>query len=161
MNIFHRKAIELKYKGYTYREISKAIGGKITEKSLRSYFTEGGLLHFDYCEYEAEQNKWGLDEARKEYKRLGATVPKQLRSLYKVAWKNHQYDLCLKILQEMNGQAGMVVVRKTESKDVSENKGLTNEQFNAECKRRGIDPATGLRLRVREDAAFVQPQASN
>lgn len=161
MTLLHRKAIELKYKGYTYREISQALGGKISENTLKMYFAEDGMLFLDYIEYEAEQNKWGIENAQKEFKRLGSSVPRRMQSLYKLALKKGNYDLCFKIMADMADRAGMVVVKKTESKDTSEPKGFTHEQFVAECKRRGVDPDSGFRLPVRDDAAHVQPQAAN
>lgn len=57
MNKLHQQAIELKYDGLTYKEISGSLGGKLSENTLKSYFAVQGQLYDSYLEYESIQNR--------------------------------------------------------------------------------------------------------
>lgn len=154
MNKFHKKAIELKYKGNTYREISKALGKRITELTLKDYFRVDGLLYVHYLEYEARMNEWTEEESRKEYKRLASFTSKMQMTVLKQAVKAKDWRLANDIIKDINDRAGLVVVRKTELDiETSVKKVETYEQFTAELKRLGIDSETGLRVETSKMAA--------
>lgn len=152
MTIYHKKAIELKYRGYTYREISKHLNGKLSEDALKRCFQMDGSLYFDYLEYEAQQNKWTDENSRQDYKRLAAHTSKIQQSLLKQAIKSGDYRLAWDIIKDINDRAGLVVVRKSEvNVETKEAKPIDNyEQFAKELRRLGIDPGTGLRVAAPE-----------
>lgn len=57
MNKLRQQAIELKYEGMTYEEISTTLTGKLSINTLKSYFAVKGQLYDSYLEYESIQNK--------------------------------------------------------------------------------------------------------
>lgn len=148
MTIYHRKAIELKYAGCTYREISKSLGGKLTETSLKKYFEVGGTLYLPYLEHEARMNAWTEENSRQDYKKLASYTSKVEKSLLKTAMRKGDYRLAFDILKDINDRAGLVVIRQTQV-NIDENKSKainTYEHFLSELKRSGIDAGTGLRV---------------
>lgn len=147
MTIYHQKAIELKYKGNTYAEISKALGGKISEGTLKQYFMVDGLLYLPYAEYESRLNGWTEEHARKEYKRLAGHMSKVKLALLQKAIKIGDLRLAYDIARDVEDRSGLVVVKKTEVKDEREKGELTNEQLAEQLHGMGIDSRTGLSLR--------------
>lgn len=143
MTQYHQKAIELKYSGHTYKEIEKALGGKMTDSTLKNYFAEDGMLFVPYLAYEAKQNKWAEEHSRQEHKRLSAFTAKIRSTILKQALKSKDFRLVLDIVKDIDDRAGNVVVRKTEVKE--ERKPIeTYEEYVAECTRLGVDPRTGF-----------------
>lgn len=148
MNNYHRKAIELKYKGYTHVEISKAIGGKLTPGTLDHHFASDGMLYLPYLEYSARQGKFIEDQVRDEFKEQARYASKIMRTLLQAALKAKDYRAALEIIKEQLDRAGVVTVKKSQV-NVTDNKDKeisTYEQYTKELERMGIDPGTGLRL---------------
>lgn len=67
---YHKKALELKYKGVLYQDIAEtltenfqknAVNRKFTNQTLKNWFREGGPLYEAYRLYEAE-----MDEIHRE-----------------------------------------------------------------------------------------------
>lgn len=148
MTIYQQRAIELKYKGYTYREISKSMDGKISESMLAKYFKVDGKLYLPYLEYEARMNNWNEETAKTQYKSMLGWTWKMQQQLLKQAFKVKDYRLVRDIINDINDRAGFVVVRKSQVnvKDDREDKLETYEQFTEILRERGIDPRTGLRM---------------
>ena len=147
MNAYHKKAIELKYAGNTYDEISRALGRKFSVNTLKHHFALDGLLYLPYLEYEARQNGWNEETAKKEYKRLAGHMSKVKLSLLKRAIDTGDLRLAYDIARDVEDRAGLVVVRKTEVKDERPKGELTNEQLADQLRGMGIDPRTGLSVR--------------
>lgn len=145
---YHQKAIELKYKGHTYREISKAIGGRISEGVLRKYFTIDGKLYIPYLTFEAAQNSFREEDIRTQFKRQAQRVYRIWDSLIQKALEAGDYQLAFNITKEQLDRAGIVTVRKAEVNVEQKNTTVieTHEQYLSELERLGIDPETGLRV---------------
>lgn len=62
-NAKEQQAIELKYEGVTYQEISKKIDQPFP--TIRDWFMTKGKLKEAYDEYEREQNNFRVEEAKK------------------------------------------------------------------------------------------------
>lgn len=147
MKIYHEKAIDLKYQGYTYKYISKAINYKISEPVLRRYFSIEGMLYVPYLEYEARQNHWNEQNAKNEYMRMAAYTAKIIKDILKQALVRHDLRLALSIVKYIDDMAGIGITREKIKEE--RNRFETYEDFLAECKRVGIDPKTGFRLQVK------------
>lgn len=151
MTPYERKAIELKYEGHTYRQISQAIGGKLSEGSLKNLFMVDGRLYLPYLQFEAERNKMMEQEARQAFKKDLNFAAKIMRTILQQALKRKDFKLALETIKEQMDRAGFVVTRKTEIETTNKGKRIENyEQFCAELQAMGIDPTTGLRTRKAE-----------
>lgn len=148
MTIYHQKAIELKYAGKTYREISKAINLKISEGVLQKYFMTDGMLYIPYLQYEARMNDFNEKTARSTYKKMTGWTARVQQQLLKLAINRGDYRLAWDIIKDINDRAGLVVVRKSEVNvdDRATKEVDTYDKFTAELRRLGIDPGTGLRM---------------
>lgn len=147
MTRYHQKAIELKYAGQTYKEIEKALGGKLTAGTLADYFATDGMLYIPYLEYEARQNKFIEEEVRKDFRVQAQYASKIMRSILQQALKAGDYVAALQIVKEQLDRAGIVTIKKSEVNVKDEpQKEMTYEQYVAELTRLGIDPRTGFRL---------------
>lgn len=147
MNIFHQKAIVLKYHGNSYKEISKAIGGKLSEGVLRRYFSYDGMLHIPYLEFEAKQNQWSEEDARQEIKRMATYAAKIMKILLRKSLETHNWRLAFDILKDILDRAGITAIRTTVARRQEESDNVeTYEDYLAECAKMGIDPKTGHRI---------------
>lgn len=152
MKELEQKAIQLRYEGATYKEISKALGGRFSEGTLRHLFASDGLWYMDYLTYEAERNKFNEEEVRSKYKKMLGWTWKIQQELLQHAIKDKDYRLAWNIIQDINDRAGLVVVRKSEVNVKDEPaRPISNKEFFAELARLGIDSRTGLRLGIAED----------
>lgn len=147
MTIYDLKAIELRYQGQTYRQISKALGGKISEGVLRKLFMVDGRLYLPYLEYEAKMNNSNEEEARSRYKKMLGWSWKMQQDLLKKAIKAGDFRLAFDIIKDMNDRGGLVVIRKSEVNVTEQDaRPISRTQFFEELTRMGIDPRTGLRV---------------
>jgi len=147
MNQWDRKCIELKYKGYTYPEIVKAIGKKYSEGHIKKLFMMDGRLYLPYLQYEAEMSGFSIETAKKEYKRLAPLMSKVKLSLLQSAIKDGDKRLAWDIAKDMEDRSGMVVVKKVEHEKDDEDKQVTDQELYDLLTRNGLDPKTGLRVR--------------
>ena len=85
MNSIHNQAIKLKYSGFSYKQISIKLKGKLFESTLKEYFSLDGLLYVPYLEFETKQNEWNLENTRSEFKKLAIKSSKALQDLLKKA----------------------------------------------------------------------------
>lgn len=148
MNLYHQKAIELKYQGMTYPEISVAMGGKIKVNQLKHLFEHGGYLFLDYLKYEAQMNKVRAKSVHEAFEKDCLIAAAIMRSLLQKALKEGNIKMAFEILKEQMDRSGFVVVRNVSlaTKAGEGRKPQTYEEFKAECARQGIDYNTGLRL---------------
>lgn len=148
MTIYEKKAIELRYRGETYRNISKALGGKVSDGVLRQWFATDGKLYIPYLEYCSQNDAFVESQVRQEYKNFARQSMRLMRMLLGEALKIKDFKLALEIIKDINDRAGVVVVRKTEVNLEDKRTETINsyEQFVSELKRLGIDPRTGLRV---------------
>lgn len=149
MNRLYQKAIELRYQHVKYEDISKALGGKIKTERLRHLFEEGGILYFDYLQYEAKMNRVANEAMADEFAKDSVVAAEIMRGLLQKAIKRGDIKTAFEILKEQMDRSGFVVIRKTKLDTTTrERKPQTYEEFRAECERQGIDPDTGLRRRT-------------
>ena len=149
LNQYEQKALELKYRGSTYREISKAIGGKLTEKTLETYFSVEGKLWLPYQEYCASLNAFSEDEIRKDFKRGAQYAYKIKQIILQKALAKGDYVLANRVASDILDRAGLVIVRKAEinvDNKIQETPIETYEQYASKLRGIGIDPRTGFRL---------------
>lgn len=78
---YHKRALEMKYKGVSYREIAEKLNERYSKKSkrvfseqtIKDWFKEGGTLFEDYRKYESE-----IDEIEREnliiIKKMGVRI---------------------------------------------------------------------------------------
>jgi|SRR5581483_3561340 len=147
MNVYHKKAIELRYKGYTTKEIEKALGGKLTKGTLDNYFAYDGKLYLPFLDFQARQDKFIEEDVRSEFKSQAKYAPKIMNTILQQALKAHDYIAALHIVKEQLDRAGLVTIKKSEVnvKD-DQQKEMTYELYLKECARLGIDPRSGLRI---------------
>lgn len=152
MNLYHHKAIELKYQGYNYREISKTIGGKISEGGLRNYFAVDGKLYMAYLEYEAEQTGFRDEETRNEFRRQASYAGKVMQSILERSLRRGNDKLAFEILKEQLDRAGIVVVKQSLEKEIIREDGssdphsMTDEELKKALEKEGVCYYTGLSL---------------
>lgn len=144
----HNKAIELKFKGYTYSQISKQLDGKISEGVLKNHFSLNGLLYEAYLDFITRRNEIIDQEVRAEYKRMAGYSVKIIKALLQNALKEHNWRLAFDIQKDILDRAGITAYEKTriETRQEAPTRFMTREDLNAELIRQGIDPATGLRI---------------
>lgn len=149
LNKYEKKAIELRYNGYTYGEIEKALGYKIPKGTLQNWFMNGGRLYASYLQYIQQIDQITTDEVVKEFRRDSAHAPTMFRSLYQLAVKAKDYTLAYRIVCEQLDRAGIVTVHKVETKQTykAPEKQLTMEQLYEQLRQQGIDPLTGIAVK--------------
>lgn len=140
MNKLHQQAIELKYEGKTYQEISDLLDGKFTLGTLKKYFAYDGVLHLPYLEYEAEHNQWNEQEIRKEFQRMTMYSAKIMKDLLQGSLVSHDFRLTLKILKEIMDRAGITVQRMSEAQMEEEAMDTSEEAIDQRLREAGIDP---------------------
>ncbi len=148
MNLYHQKAIELKYQGLTYAEISETIGGKIKAERLRHLFANDGTLHLEYLRYESKMNAFKEDETKESFKHDLTIAPTLMRGMLQRALKRHDDRLAFQILREQMDRAGFVVTRSVavDRHKEDQRKPQSYEEFCETCRLQEIDPNTGCRV---------------
>lgn len=147
MTIYERKAIELRYRGYTYPQIHKAVGGKISVSGLKKKFATDGNLFIPFMEYIAKQEDYIEDKVRAEFKDQAKYASRIQRSLLQKALKKGDIALANTIVKDMLDRAGVVVVRKAQvNVEDSRERPMTNDEYLEQLRGLGIDPRTGFRL---------------
>lgn len=147
MNIYEKKAIELRYMGYTYPKIAEAIGNKISISTLRQWFMMGGRLYHDYLSYQDQQDKFTEEDVRSQFKKAARHGVKVMETILQKALAKGDYKLALEVVKEQMDRGGVVTVRQSKVNIEDERKTkLTDEQYLQELQRLGIDRTTGLRL---------------
>ena len=149
MNSIHNQAIKLKYSGFSYKQISIKLKGKLFESTLKEYFSLDGLLYVPYLEFETKQNEWNLENTRSEFKKLAIKSSKALQDLLKKAMDKNDLRLAFDIVKEINSIAGLTALNKQEIQDKNNKKETitTYEELRAELIKSGIDPDTGFRIK--------------
>lgn len=148
---YHYLAIELKYEGKTYEEISRALKGAIEPRSIANWFNKDGLLYLDYLEYAERKNRERQAESASIFSKEVANASKVIINALTHAVKNKNDDKAVEYAKEILDRAGLVVVRRSEIKSESKpSEPMTYEEFIAECERQGIDPSSGVRKTAAE-----------
>lgn len=146
MTIYHDKAIQLKYEGYTYAEISKMLGGKISVNTLEHLFMRDGVLYIPYQEYRAKMEKWSEDKAREDLKREASYGGQILKEILAQAMAVGNLELALATVKTILGLAGIVEEKRL--KVIEEKHYDSTDELIQELKANGIDPLTGLTERA-------------
>lgn len=151
----HLTAIQMKYKGSTYKEIAEAL--KLSESHIKLWFSKNGVLDIAYKDYADEQNDLILSSARNM---LTSQVPLALRVLLnalteELLWIEKQkkanegkndfrpdYDKAVELAEKIADRGGMSVIRKSESKVISED---TYDGLIEKLKQRGLRQSDGHR----------------
>lgn len=148
LNKNHHLAIELKYEGLSYEDIAKELKGKFSVNTLKMYFASDGVLYDAYLDYESKQNQARRDSVQGIFDKHVVTAAQVLVDAMLNAKKSsRKKQEAIGYAEKILDRAGIVVSRKVQIKDDREEK-LSDEEFNRELKRQGIDPATGLALRT-------------
>lgn len=149
MKSIYNEAIRLKYSGFSYKQISIKLKGKLSENTLKEYFSLDGLLYVPYLEFETKQNEWNLENTRNEFKKLATKSSKALQDLLKKAMDKNDLRLAFDIVKEINSIAGLTALNKQEIQDKNNKKETitTYEEFRAELIKSDIDPDTGFRIK--------------
>jgi len=147
MNNLHRKAIELKYQGKSYTQISNELSNELTEGTLKQYFSEEGLLFVPYHEYETAQNKELSIETTTSLKRLAVRASKALGEALETAIENNDVRTLLKI-------AELVLPKNKDTNTEDNTKGtgnaiqnLSTEEFDSMLVKEDFDPATNQSIK--------------
>jgi hypothetical protein len=149
MNQLHQLAIELKYEGKVYEEISQALNNKLTAGTLKKYFSEGGLLQVPYLEYQELQTKLRHKEARNLFKSHVSKAAKVITDTLDNAIHNGDNKLAVQAAEKVLDRAGFIIPTKIDSEttDARDPKDMTQEELHAYVKEttvgRGKDPVTG------------------
>ena len=145
MNNLHQKAIELKYAGKTYSEISLMLEGQLTEGTLKQYFSEEGLLFIPYAEFELELNKRRLEESTNLFQKNATKASQALIDGLDRAVLAKNDKLIINYATVILDRAGLIVERDRRSKKEETSRFETYEEFVEFCNRNNLDPNTGLR----------------
>ncbi len=126
MNNLYQSAIELRYEGLTYREISEKLGNGLSELTLRHYFARDGQLHDTYEEYEDDQNKLRCKEAKTLLRRETIHAARALINTLNRAEEKEDYALILKVAAMILDRSGLRIPKDelggTEPGDYAEQK---------------------------------------
>lgn len=146
--MYHQKAIELRYKGYSYNAIEEALGFKFSISTLQKYFMFGGMLHVPYLQFCQKMDQLTIDDVRKELKRDAAYAPKLIRGILQKALKQGNLELAYKIITDYLDRTGVPIVKaiQKEEKPAEPAKHLTKEELHERIRESGTDPLTGLPL---------------
>jgi len=146
MNSLHQKAIELKYEGNTYQEISSILGGEFTEGTLKQYFSENGILYLSYIAYAESMSEKALRESIALLRKTSEKASYALVNGLERAISNQDDTLILKYSTLILDRSGLGldnlerILKKEESRRFK-----TYEEYAVYCNQVGIDPSTGLR----------------
>lgn len=151
MNQAYLRMIELKYLGKASQEVANIINRefdkKYTAHAIRQKFQMDGTLYLAYQEYAAKQEEFVEEDIRKRYLAMANWGDKVMRSLVQKAIKKGDLATALRVLQDINDRAGLVVIRKSQINIKEEKRGnLSDAEFSKELTRFGIDPRTGVRV---------------
>ena len=84
---YHYEAIELRYQGMTYEEISVALGTKYNKefqnKRLRAWFASKGILERMYMDFAKKENDRRRQVVLEEIKKITSKIPKGYADLIK------------------------------------------------------------------------------
>lgn len=85
LGAYHRRAIELRYEGHTFKEISGMLAVELRKgvhpDTVRKWFARGGFLNEDYLEYARQENDHRRQLMREELKKLVVKIPTKLGSI--------------------------------------------------------------------------------
>lgn len=147
LNKNHQLAIELKYEGFSYEQISEKMGGKFTTGTLGQYFHKDGILYIPYLQYEAEQNKKRMEDGRTL---LQKEVPKAIKVLID-ALSNSQFmgkdDRSVELAEKILDRAGLTVIQRARIDKNNNPKELSDDELSRTLGGSGLDPQTGLTVR--------------
>ena len=150
MNKYHQLAIELKYGGMNYKQISKKLDGKFTSGTLKKYFSRNGKLYNKYINYADGQNEIRRQETSILIRKATTEAAQAILTTLREALKGNDSRIVLKSAQMILDRAGMPTPRWT-SKDVVKEKGrkvLSDEEYESQLRAQGLDPRTGRRIGV-------------
>ena len=108
MTLLKTKLIELKFEGYTYRQISEAVGGRPSEGYIKRLFARDGTLYIPYLEFQQTMSKRMLKESRKKFQKKLAIIPPLLDDMLQACLKEHKDRRALRIACEIADRAGAV-----------------------------------------------------
>lgn len=146
MNKYEQMAIEMKYEGKTYQEISDALKKAIPAGTIANWFMETGRLYIEYLKYETYQNKKRSEACINIFKKEAENASKVIIQALANALKKQDYDKAVEYAEKILDRGGNVIVKKTEDAPVDPStRKLTDEQLIHEIARAGIDPSTGAR----------------
>jgi hypothetical protein len=81
----HYRAVELRYEGKSFREISFILGLEFKkapdQETIRLWFTRTGLLHKEYLAYARAENDQRRQLMREELKKLVVKIPGKLAAI--------------------------------------------------------------------------------
>lgn len=146
MNRFQQKAIEMKYEGYTYQEIARAMGGLVSRHTIEMWFRHDGILYIPYQHYVVKMQQIGEKEAREKIKKSGYAGADVLDELLTQAMQSGDLQLAFQIVVKQLAISGIVEEKKL--RVIEEKHYDTTDELIAELKAQGIDPLTGLTERA-------------
>lgn len=165
MELTEQKAIELKYQGYSYRQIADEL--KIDKSTVDHWFAVDGKLYFSYLEYAAKQNQVREEQGTNMLKgKIEEMITVLLNTVAlllnkaKEAVSNKKIDEAIKYYKEASvyaekilDRAGMTVINRSEIKTHAATKQLSDAELRARLLKLGINPETGLPVRTTEAQA--------
>lgn len=147
MNKLHRLAIELKYKGSTYEEISKLLGGKFSPGTLKMYFANEGMLNFPYLEYEDSQNRMREGEGRNILKKEVIVAVKVIVNAMYKAVRDNDLDRAVKFAEIILDRAGLTTPKASVEVRPLHTTIITDAELDEILRKEGLDPRTGLPIK--------------
>lgn len=111
---YHYRAIELRYEGNTFKDISGTIGMEfrkgIHPDTIRKWFARGGLLAEQYLDYARQENDQRRQLMREELKKLTGRIPQKIEKLLDRLDERDQPDMVvvqtIKLLVDILGLSG-------------------------------------------------------
>lgn len=125
LQAYHRRAIELRYEGQTYKEICGHLGvefkiGKHPD-TIKRWFGKDGLLAQHYADYAKDENDHRRQVMRTELKKLVGKVPIVLQGLIERTDKTGQPDaVALMAIRTLTEILGITADDEKETQDVLE-----------------------------------------
>lgn len=141
MNQFHQLAIELRYEGKTYEDISKALEGNLAVGTLKQYFAEDGLLDYEYHRYAEQQSKarrdLGLDILKSQVKKAATVIVEALNK----ALEQGDYTKAVKYAEIILDRVGILGVEAPKDQITDGKiKMMSNDEFRDYLIENGINP---------------------
>src|SRR3990167_7175049 len=85
LQVYHFRAVELRYEGKTYHEIMGEIAVQyrkgVQSDTIRKWFGRGGLLEVEYMAYARVENDRRRQMMREELKKLAGKIPIKLEKM--------------------------------------------------------------------------------
>jgi hypothetical protein len=107
LNLKDEQILFLKYKKFTYREISQALGGKISEDMLKQHFCKEGRLYEPFLRYKKELDKMSYEVMTNTFRKTAPIAVMMMKDLLQKSLQEGKLRLTFNIINGILDRAGI------------------------------------------------------